>query len=649
MESQPYHIVYVLVIFFITNSWSGREFAEGASNSTAVRIPPPDSSLTTPSTLPSHYLILKLKVAANKFNQTLFLEEFRKYLSFDPTVVVIQPTDSEMEITVYIRNNTRLTSVFIDNFITVWNNEQTRKLVFKQTSQRQVVGYVVVPTQPEIPPSAYLTLMLGVPYDQFNQTLFLRRFGNYITFDPQNIVVIPSPVSTREVRIYVRNSNSKTSVFIKNFIAVWENPNLRYEVFGFKIRQQVAGYAIGGEGADKDFPTWAIALIVILCLAVVAGTLVSGLLCYKRKYRSKRRRRRSTETSFQRKILPNTDFLTYNTRPSKTINKSVKSRPLSLTGLTDALGVEEELVREFQSIPILMSCYEDIPSGSHTKNRYKHVLPTPQTRVPLFLHFDEPTSDYINANFIRGYNDTPKAYIATQSPIESTVNDFWRMVWEHHVTVILMATHLIEGDVPRCTQYWPDNDSATLQCDNLEVKLLNQERNDFSIVSRFHLKQNENMREILHHWFTAWPTGALPDDPSDLIAYLEAVRLDAAASTGPIVVHCSNGIGRTGVILAVLLGMQQLEESSTCDISYTVCKLRQDRGGMIQTKDQYIFTYKVGIFNQEFMTVMFSQLQVLEIYANHLDVVRDLHSMTFQSAPPIVHKAVQQSNSYNEV
>jgi protein tyrosine phosphatase len=137
-----------------------------------------------------------------------------------------------------------------------------------------------------------------------------------------------------------------------------------------------------------------------------------------------------------------------------------------------------------------MSCYEDIPSGSHTKNRYKHVLPTPQTRVPLFLHFDEPTSDYINANFIRGYNDTPKAYIATQSPIESTVNDFWRMVWEHHVTVILMATHLIEGDVPRCTQYWPDNDSATLQCDNLEVKLLNQERNDFSIVSRFHLKQN---------------------------------------------------------------------------------------------------------------------------------------------------------------
>ena len=124
------------MLFFITNS------SFSASNSTAV--PPPTiatSVLTTPAPLPSHFLKLKLGVAANKFNQTLFLEEFGKYLSFDPAVVVIGPTVlSEMEITVYIRNDTMLTSVFIDNFITVWNDKKTRARIFKQTANSQVRG-----------------------------------------------------------------------------------------------------------------------------------------------------------------------------------------------------------------------------------------------------------------------------------------------------------------------------------------------------------------------------------------------------------------------------------------------------------------------------------------------------------------------------
>jgi protein tyrosine phosphatase len=101
---------------------------------------------------------------------------------------------------------------------------------------------------------------------------------------------------------------------------------------------------------------------------------------------------------------------------------------------------------------------------------------------------------------------------------------------------------------------------------------------------------------VVHYWFKSWPDFGVPEDPADLTGYLEAANEDIKASQGPIIVHCSAGIGRTGVIIATHIGMQDLEASRHCDVLQTVWLIRQDRGGSVQTKDQYIYIYMVNIF-----------------------------------------------------
>nr|XP_030720809.1 tyrosine-protein phosphatase non-receptor type 5 isoform X1 [Globicephala melas] len=231
--------------------------------------------------------------------------------------------------------------------------------------------------------------------------------------------------------------------------------------------------------------------------------------------------------------------------------------------------------------------------GLVRKNRYKTILPNPHSRVCLTSPDpDDPLSSYINANYIRGYGGEEKVYIATQGPIVSTVGDFWRMVWQEHTPIIVMITNIEEMN-EKCTEYWPEEQVVY---DGVEItvrKVIHTEDYRLRLIA---LRSGTEERGLKHYWFTSWPDQKTPDRAPPLLHLVQEVE-EAAQQEGPrcapIVVHCSAGIGRTGCFIATSICCQQLRHQGVVDILKTTCQLRQDRGGMIQTCEQYQFVHHV--------------------------------------------------------
>ncbi|XP_012381105.1 tyrosine-protein phosphatase non-receptor type 5 isoform X2 [Dasypus novemcinctus] len=234
----------------------------------------------------------------------------------------------------------------------------------------------------------------------------------------------------------------------------------------------------------------------------------------------------------------------------------------------------------------------DIP-GLVRKNRYKTILPNPHSRVCLTSpEPNNPLSSYINANYIRGYGGEEKVYIATQGPIVSTVGDFWRMVWQEHAPIIVMITNIEEMN-EKCTEYWPEEQVVH---DGVEItvrKVIHTEDYRLRLIS---LRSGTEERGLKHYWFTSWPDQKTPDRAPPLLHLVREVE-EAAQQEGPrcapVIVHCSAGIGRTGCFIATSICCRQLRHEGVVDILKTTCQLRQDRGGMIQTCEQYQFVHHV--------------------------------------------------------
>ncbi|XP_011792862.1 PREDICTED: tyrosine-protein phosphatase non-receptor type 5 isoform X1 [Colobus angolensis palliatus] len=234
----------------------------------------------------------------------------------------------------------------------------------------------------------------------------------------------------------------------------------------------------------------------------------------------------------------------------------------------------------------------DIP-GLVRKNRYKTILPNPHSRVCLTSPDpDDPLSSYINANYIRGYGGEEKVYIATQGPIVSTVADFWRMVWQEHTPIIVMITNIEEMN-EKCTEYWPEEQVVYDDVEITVQKVIHTEDYRLRLIS---LKSGTEERGLKHYWFTSWPDQKTPDRAPPLLHLVREVE-EATQQEGPhcapIIVHCSAGIGRTGCFIATSICCQQLRQEGVVDILKTTCQLRQDRGGMIQTCEQYQFVHHV--------------------------------------------------------
>ncbi|XP_030876735.1 receptor-type tyrosine-protein phosphatase V-like isoform X7 [Leptonychotes weddellii] len=228
-----------------------------------------------------------------------------------------------------------------------------------------------------------------------------------------------------------------------------------------------------------------------------------------------------------------------------------------------------------------------------TKNRYPHVLPYDHSRVRLTQLEGEPHSDYINANFIPGYTD-PQEFIATQGPLKKTLEDFWRLVWEQQVHIIVMLTVGMENGRVLCEHYWPA-DPTPITHGHIMVRLLAEEPEDEWTKREFQLQHvaQQQQRRVKQLQFTTWPDHSVPEAPGSLLTFAELVREQARATqaTGPILVHCSAGVGRTGTFVALSRLLQQLEEEQTVDVFNAVYALRLYRPLMIQTPSQYIFLH----------------------------------------------------------
>ena len=194
------------------------------------------------------------------------------------------------------------------------------------------------------------------------------------------------------------------------------------------------------------------------------------------------------------------------------------------------------------------------------KNRYTDVLCFDHSRVLLSQVDGDPCSDYINANFVDGYKQK-NAFISTQGPLPKTSCDFWRMIWEQQVLVIVMTTRVIERGRTKCGQYWPTDENDSLTFANFQVTATAIENcADYSIttLTLTNLKTDES-RQVSHFQYTSWPDYGVPHSAMAMLDFLARVRSQQAflvAMLGdtwaghpkgpPIVVHCSAGIGRTG-------------------------------------------------------------------------------------------------------
>ncbi|XP_062853368.1 protein tyrosine phosphatase receptor type Fa isoform X3 [Trichomycterus rosablanca] len=224
------------------------------------------------------------------------------------------------------------------------------------------------------------------------------------------------------------------------------------------------------------------------------------------------------------------------------------------------------------------------------KNRYANVIAYDHSRVVLTPVDSIPGSDYMNANYIDGYRKQ-NAYIATQGPLPETVCDFWRMVWEQRSSTIVMMTRLEEKSRVKCDQYWPSRGTETYGM--IQVTLLDTVELATYSVRTFTLYKtgSSEKRELRQFQFMAWPDHGVPEYPTPILSFMRRVKSCNPPDAGPMVVHCSAGVGRTGCFIVIDAMLERMKHEQAVDVYGHVTLMRSQRNYMVQTEDQYIFIH----------------------------------------------------------
>ncbi|XP_030428256.1 receptor-type tyrosine-protein phosphatase C isoform X2 [Gopherus evgoodei] len=277
---------------------------------------------------------------------------------------------------------------------------------------------------------------------------------------------------------------------------------------------------------------------------------------------------------------------------------------------------------EFQSIPRVFSKFsikEARKNYNQNKNRYIDILPYDYNRVELSEMDGDPGSDYINASHIDGFKE-PRKYIAAQGPKDETTDDFWRMIWEHKATIIVMVTRCEENNRNKCAQYWPTTENSTETFGDIVVKSNESKTCPDYIIQKLHItnrKEKTPGRDVTHIQFTSWPDHGVPEDPHLLLKLRRRVNALSNFFSGPVVIHCSAGVGRTGTYIAIDAMLEGLEVEGRVDVYGYVVKLRRQRCLMVQVESQYILIHQALVEYNQFGETEVT-LSELHTYLNNL-------------------------------
>ncbi|XP_047246635.1 phosphatidylinositol phosphatase PTPRQ [Girardinichthys multiradiatus] len=291
---------------------------------------------------------------------------------------------------------------------------------------------------------------------------------------------------------------------------------------------------------------------------------------------------------FKRKEIYVIQLLSYR-KSLKPVNKKSFLQHVEDLCANDNAKFQEEFSELPKLLPDLATTDADLP-WNKSKNRFLNIKPYNNNRVKLLSEPGMAGSDYINASFVSGYL-CPNEFIATQGPLPSTVADFWRMIWETGTRTIAMLTQCYEKGRIRCQKYWPeDNKPMTVFSDILISKVSEEVLPDWTVRT---LKVEKHGHYILvkHFNYTSWPEHGVPESCSTLIKFVKAVRAHRH-DNATIVVHCSAGVGRTGVFVALDHLNQHVRDHDFVDIYGLVAELRSERMCMVQNLAQYIFLHQ---------------------------------------------------------